>query len=41
MLAESVSQRLRSMNENILLGVHHGSLAETRKEMEDGLRKGS
>lgn len=39
--AESVSQRLRSMNEDILLGVHHGSLAaETRKEMEDGLRKG-
>ena len=39
--AESVSQRLRSLNENILLGVHHGSLAaETRKKMEDGLRNG-
>ena len=39
--AESVSQSLRSLNENILLGVHKGSLAaETRKKMEDGLRNG-
>ena len=40
--AESVAQRLRNMNDELRLGVHHGSLAaETRREMEEALRSGS
>ncbi len=39
--AESVSQRLRGINPDLKLGVHHGSLAaETRMKMEESLRSG-
>ena len=39
--AESVSQRLRGIDPDLKLGVHHGSLAaETRMEMEESLRNG-
>tara|TARA_Y100001970_G_scaffold53658_2_gene67974 strand:- start:9097 stop:12090 length:2994 start_codon:yes stop_codon:yes gene_type:complete len=39
--AETVAQRLISIVPELNLGVHHGSLAaETRREMEESLRKG-
>ena len=39
--AETVAQRLSAIVPEIKIGVHHGSLAaETRKNMEDKLRKG-
>ena len=40
--AETISQRLQSITPGLKIGVHHGSLAaDTRAEMEDGLRDGS
>ena len=39
--AETVAQRLSAIVPEIKIGVHHGSLAaETRRNMEDNLRKG-
>ena len=39
--AETVAQRLSSLAPELSLGVHHGSLAaDTRREMEDTLRRG-
>ncbi len=39
--AETVAQRLTGISPELKIGVHHGSLAtETRKQMEDDLRRG-
>ena len=39
--AETISQRLAAMSNDLRIGVHHGSLAaETRTQMEDELRSG-